>query len=203
VRVTAVTISQEQYKFATERVAREGLSDLIEIRLQDYRHITGQFDKIASIEMLEAVGDKYPGDLLREMRRGVEARGPAGLPDDHRGRLPAPGPAQRRGLDSKTHLPRLAAAQRRPREPGDQPHERSLHARPRRPRRVYAKTLRLWFERFNAKLAEVKAQGFDERFIRKWNYYLQYCEAAFATRNISVVQAVYTRPNNTTLHRSF
>jgi cyclopropane-fatty-acyl-phospholipid synthase len=59
VRVTAVTISQEQHKFATERVAREGLSDQIEIRLQDYRHITGQFDKIASIEMLEAVGDKF------------------------------------------------------------------------------------------------------------------------------------------------
>jgi cyclopropane-fatty-acyl-phospholipid synthase len=49
----------------------------------------------------------------------------------------------------------------------------------------------------------VKAQGFDERFIRKWNYYLQYCEAAFATRNISVVQAVYTRPNNATLHQAF
>jgi cyclopropane-fatty-acyl-phospholipid synthase len=67
----------------------------------------------------------------------------------------------------------------------------------------YAKTLRLWFERFNAKLAEVKAQGFDERFIRKWNFYLQYCEAAFATRNISVVQAVYTRPNNATLHQTY
>ena len=58
-RVTAVTISQEQHKFATERVKREGLDHLVEVRLQDYRHITGQFDKIASIEMLEAVGDEY------------------------------------------------------------------------------------------------------------------------------------------------
>jgi cyclopropane-fatty-acyl-phospholipid synthase len=66
----------------------------------------------------------------------------------------------------------------------------------------YVKTLRMWHERLNSKLDEVKELGFDERFIRKWNFYFQYCEAAFATRNISVVQAVYTRPNNSTLARS-
>jgi cyclopropane-fatty-acyl-phospholipid synthase len=60
----------------------------------------------------------------------------------------------------------------------------------------------MWHERLNSKLDEVKELGFDERFIRKWNFYFQYCEAAFATRNISVVQAVYTRPNNSTLARS-
>jgi cyclopropane-fatty-acyl-phospholipid synthase len=67
----------------------------------------------------------------------------------------------------------------------------------------YARTLHLWWERFNARLEAVRALGFDERFVRKWNYYLQYCEAAFATRNISVVQAVYTRPNNRALHQPF
>jgi cyclopropane-fatty-acyl-phospholipid synthase len=60
----------------------------------------------------------------------------------------------------------------------------------------YARTLRAWFESFSAKPDEVRALGFDDRFIRKWNYYLQYCEAAFAMRNISVVHAVYSRPNN-------
>jgi cyclopropane-fatty-acyl-phospholipid synthase len=65
----------------------------------------------------------------------------------------------------------------------------------------YARTLSLWHKRFNARLDEVRSLGFDETFIRKWNYYLKYCEAAFATRNISVVQAVYTRPNNASLHR--
>ena len=65
----------------------------------------------------------------------------------------------------------------------------------------YARTLRHWCENFNASLAEVRAQGFDDRFIRKWNYYLEYCEAAFAMRNISVVQAIYTRPNNPLLRR--
>ena len=62
-----------------------------------------------------------------------------------------------------------------------------------------ARTLHAWWEAFNARREEVRALGFDERFIRKWNYYLQYCEAAFASRNISVVQAIYTRPNNRTL----
>jgi cyclopropane-fatty-acyl-phospholipid synthase len=60
----------------------------------------------------------------------------------------------------------------------------------------YARTLRIWWENFNRAREGVRKLGFDDRFVRKWNYYLQYCEAAFARRNISVVQAVYTRPNN-------
>jgi cyclopropane-fatty-acyl-phospholipid synthase len=61
----------------------------------------------------------------------------------------------------------------------------------------YAKTLRIWKQKFNENLDEVRKLGFDEKFIRKWNYYLSYCEAAFDMRNISVMQMVYTRPNNT------
>lgn len=61
--------------------------------------------------------------------------------------------------------------------------------------------MREWHHQFQHTLSEVRAQGFSERFIRKWAFYLKYCEAAFATRNISVVQAVYSRPNNGTLHR--
>jgi cyclopropane-fatty-acyl-phospholipid synthase len=60
----------------------------------------------------------------------------------------------------------------------------------------YAKTLNIWQKKFNERLSEVRALGFDERFIRKWNYYLGYCEAAFEMRNINVMQMVYTRPNN-------
>jgi cyclopropane-fatty-acyl-phospholipid synthase len=63
----------------------------------------------------------------------------------------------------------------------------------------YVRTLQEWRKRFNAHHEELKKLKFDDRFIRKWNYYLSYCEAAFAQRNISVVQAVYTRPNNRTL----
>jgi len=62
----------------------------------------------------------------------------------------------------------------------------------------YARTLSTWYDTFNENVAEVKKLGFDDTFIRKWNYYLCYCEAAFAMRNINVMQMVYTRPNNTT-----
>ena len=67
----------------------------------------------------------------------------------------------------------------------------------------YARTLRLWHDNFRTRTEQVRALGFDDRFIRKWNYYLQYCEAAFAMRNISVVQAIYTRPNNRALHVTY
>ncbi len=203
VRVTAVTISQEQHKFATERVAREGLSDRIEIRLQDYRHITGLFDKIASIEMLEAVGDKF---LETYFAKCAEVLKPEGLlafqmitvADCQHKDL-------RKGVDwiQKHIFPgSLLLSVGRVNEAINRTSDMFMHGLEDLGA-SYAKTLRLWFERFNAKLTEVKAQGFDERFVRKWNFYLQYCEAAFAMRNISVVQAVYTRPNNTTLHQAF
>ena len=202
-RVTAVTISQEQHKFASERVAREGLSDRIEIRLEDYRHISGQFDKIASIEMLEAVGDKF---LETYFAKCAEVLKPEGLlafqmitvaDCQHRD--------LRKGVDwiQKHIFPgSLLLSVGRVNEAINRTSDLFMHSLEDLGA-SYAKTLRLWFERFNATLAEVKAQGFDERFIRKWNFYLQYCEAAFAMRNISVVQAVYTRPNNTMLHQAF
>ena len=64
----------------------------------------------------------------------------------------------------------------------------------------YARTLKLWAERFEEQRAAVRALGFDERFLRKWRYYLRYCEAAFGTRHISSVQAIYTRPDNLSIH---
>ena len=202
-RITAVTISQEQHKYATERMAREGLSDRVEIRLQDYRHITGKFDKIASIEMLEAVGDKY---LETYFAKCAEVLKPEGLlafqmitvADCQHKDL-------RDGVDwiQKHIFPgSLLLSVGRVNDAINRTSELFMHGLEDLGA-SYAKTLRLWFERFNAKLAEVKALNFDDRFVRKWNFYLQYCEAAFASRNISVVQAVYTRPNNTTLHRAF
>ncbi len=202
-RVTAVTISQEQFKYASERVQREGLGHLIEIRLQDYRHITGQFDKIASIEMLEAVGDAYVNGYFAKCQEVLK---PGGLlafqvitvPDCRYENL-------KRGVDwiQKHIFPgSLLLSMARINEAINKTGDMFLHGLEDLGA-GYAQTLRQWYERFNARLTEVKALGFDERFIRKWNLYLQYCEAAFATRNISVVQAVYTRPNNTSLHRTW
>ena len=202
-RVTSVTISREQFDYACARVRREGLEHLVEIRLQDYRHIEGRFDKIASIEMLEAVGDAYVDGYFAKCQELLKPHGLLAFQvittaDCRYENL-------RRGVDwiQKHIFPgslllSLARINRAINRTGDL----FLHGLEDLGS-GYARTLHLWHERFNARLDEVRAQGFDETFIRKWNYYLKYCEAAFATRNISVVQAVYTRPNNPTLHRAW
>lgn len=195
-RVTTLTISPQQYDLACERIAAAGLQDRVEVRLQDYRDLTGQFDKIVSIEMLEAVGHRYLADYAAVCHRVLK---PAGLialqfitcPDARYGQL-------RQGVDfiqkhifpgslllSVNRLNQLLA-------------DRGgfvLHGLEDMGR-DYARTLLAWRGLFRSRLGQVRALGFDERFIRKWDYYLCYCEAAFALRNISVVQTVHTRPNN-------
>ncbi len=198
-RVTCLTISEEQLKYATERVKREGLDHLIEIRLQDYRHVTGQFDKIASIEMLEAVGEAYVDAYFAKCHEVLKPNGLLAfqvitVPDCRYANL-------KRGVDwiQKHIFPgSLLLSMGRINESMNKTGDMFLHGMEDLGA-SYVKTLGHWHDRFNAKLDEVKSQGFDDRFIRKWNFYLQYCQAAFATRNISVFQAVYTRPNNTAL----
>lgn len=197
--VTGVTISPSQHAEACARVRAAGLGDRIEIRLQDYRDISGQFDKIVSIEMLEAVGDRY---LETWTAKCHEVLAPQGLlavqmitvPDcDHR--------ELKRGTDfiQKHIFPgSLLLSVGRMNQALNRTGNLFLHHLEDLGA-SYARTLAEWHETFNGRLTEVRSLGFDERFIRKWNYYLKYCEAAFATRNISVVQAVYTRPLNASL----
>ncbi|MFN7564053.1 MAG: class I SAM-dependent methyltransferase [Prosthecobacter sp.] len=191
-RVTGVTISHEQFAEATKRVKEAGLDHLIEIRFQDYRHITGQYDKIASIEMLEAVGEKY---LETYFAKCAEVLAPHGIlavqmitvPDHHFRQLA-------KGTDwiQKHIFPgSLLLAVGRVNEAIRKTSKLSPLALEDLGQ-GYARTMREWFDVFNTKLDEVRAQGFSETFIRKWNYYLKYCESAFATRNISVVQASWS-----------
>jgi len=202
-KITAITISQAQHDFAVERMKREGLEGQVEIRLQDYRHVEGQFDKVASIEMMEALGDRYLDTYFACIHRLLKPDGMVALqyitvPDSRHAEL-------RRGVDfiQKHIFPgSLLLSVGRVNEAVNRTGDLFLHELEDLGA-SYARTLHLWWERFNARLAEVRAQGFDARFIRKWNYYLQYCEAAFAMRNISVVQAAYTRPNNLSLHETF
>lgn len=195
-RVTTVTISQKQYEYAKERFVREGIADKVDIRLQDYREITGQFDKVVSIEMMEAIGDNYLETYFAKIHEVTKPNALVALqyitvPDSRHAEL-------RRGIDfiQKHIFPgslllsvgRVAQAIHRTGTMSlFELEDLGLD---------YARTLREWFITFNEKREQVMAQGFDDRFIRKWNYYLQYCEAAFAMRNISVVHAVYSRPNN-------
>lgn len=195
-RITTLTLSQQQRDLAMQRIAAAGLSERIEVRLQDYRDVTGQFDKIVSIEMLEAVGHEFLRDYAAACARLLKPEGLIALqfitcPDSRYD-------AFRRGVDfiqkhifpgslllSANRLNALFA-----REGGFVLHGLEDMGRD------YARTLRTWRDRFHRKLEHVRALGFDERFVRKWDYYLAYCEAAFALRNISVVQTVHTRPNN-------
>lgn len=197
-RVTSLTLSEHQATLARQRVAEAGLADRVEVRLQDYREVGREerYDKVVSIEMLEAVGHRYLKDWCRIVHRALKPDGLMALqfitcPDARYGEF-------RRGVDFiQKHvfpgsllisLNRLNAMLAE--EGGFVLHGLEDLGQD------YARTLAAWHWRFNRQLPEVVALGFDERFIRKWRYYLAYCEAAFAMRNISVVQTVHTRPNN-------
>ena len=195
-RVTTVTISQRQYDEAARRIREAGLADRIQILLCDYRDLRGKFDKIASIEMLEAVGERYVDGYFAKIDELLEPRGLVGLqailcPDNQY-------PILRDGVDfiQKHIFPgsllmcnaRIGEALR---ACGDlnlfDYEDMAPH---------YALTLRRWREVFEERLGDVRALGFDEVFVRKWRYYLCYCEAAFGTRHITVAQMVFSRPDN-------
>ena len=198
-QVTTVTISPAQFDEASRRIAAAGLNDKIDLRLTDYRELTGQFDKIASIEMLEAVGDKYLDGYFAQCHRLLQRKGLLGLqyitcPDGQYEVL-------RRGVDFiQRHVfpGSLLNSIGRVNTALNRTGDLFLHdlddMGP-----SYTRTLHVWRENFHRELAAVRGQGFDETFLRKWDYYLAYCEAAFATRHISVVQAIYTRADNETL----
>lgn len=196
-KVTTLTISEEQYKLAKERIANEGLEDKITIQVKDYRQMDGKFDKIVSIEMLEAVGAEYYdayfrkcSDLLK--KDGIFALQVITCPDSRFESLKNGVDWIQKHIFPGSLLPSVGAINRAVNSTSDLTlvdlKDIGLH---------YAHTLRVWYDNFNAHLDEVKQLGFDDYFIRKWNYYLCYCEAAFAMRNINVMQLVYTRPNNT------
>ncbi len=198
-RVTAVTISQAQLDYARARIEREGVADRVRIKLCDYRDLTGTFDKIVSIEMLEAVGEAYVDGYFAKCAKLLKPNGLLALqmitcPD---GRYQS----FRKGVDwiQKHIFPgSLLMSVGRVNQAVNRTGQLFLHDL-KDMGTSYTRTLRLWRERFNARLDEARGLGFDEAFIRKWNYYLSYCEAAFDMRNISVTQVVFTRPNNLTL----
>ncbi|MBC7979298.1 MAG: class I SAM-dependent methyltransferase [Armatimonadetes bacterium] len=198
-RVTAVTISEAQAAYARVRVENAGLSDLIEIRIQDYRHITGSFDKIASIEMLEAVGHKFHESFFAKCHEVMAPHGLLGVqmitvPDCRYKSLTEGVDWIQRHIFPGSLLLSVGRVNQVLHKTGNLflNNLEDLGA-------DYARTLSTWHRNFNDRIDQIKALGFDHPFIRTWNYYLKYCEAGFNTRNISVVQAIYTRPNNTSL----
>jgi cyclopropane-fatty-acyl-phospholipid synthase len=168
-------------------VREEHLEDRVEIRLQDYRDVTGTFDHVASIEMFEAVGERYWPQFFLAVRERLRPGGIAALQtitiaderfDDYRKRADFtqryvfPGGM----LPSPKEFSRVAS------EAGLAPMAPTFHGRD------YALTLEEWQRRFDASIAEVRALGFDERFERIWRYYLAYCRAGFRNGMCDVMQ---------------
>ncbi|WP_233842611.1 cyclopropane-fatty-acyl-phospholipid synthase family protein [Dyella sp. 2HG41-7] len=192
--VTTTTISREQYALASERVAAAGLQDRITLLLHDYRDLTGQYDKLVSIEMIEAIGADYLetyfaqlGDLLKPDGLAVVQ---AITIEDHRyvqaintvdfiKRYVFPGsfiPSVTAMLGAKTRASDLSLIDMQ--DFGDS----------------YARTLHAWRLRFLAAVDDVRRQGFDEAFIRLWEFYLAYCEGGFRERSIGVAHLRFAKP---------
>lgn len=193
-RVTTTTISQAQYDYARHVIEQAGLSRQVTLLLEDYRHLRGQFDKLASIEMIEAVGYEFLDEFYRVCSRRLKDDGLMLLQaiiigdqifDQHRRSvdficshvfpggclvsLQAVGNAAARATDLRlVHLEDLT------------PH--------------YCQTLRLWRERFFKHLDQVRAMGYPDEFIHLWEFYLCYCEGGFAERYIGDVQLLYAKP---------
>lgn len=192
--VTTTTISREQHALAVERVAAAGLQDRITLLLRDYRDLEGEYDKLVSIEMIEAIGAQYLDTYFGKLGRLLKPDGLALLQaitiEDHRyaqalksvdfiKRHVFPGsfiPSIGAMLAAKTRSCDLALISLE--DFGES----------------YARTLRAWRERFMANLAQVRAQGFDARFIRMWEFYLAYCEGGFRERSIGVAQLLLAKP---------
>jgi cyclopropane-fatty-acyl-phospholipid synthase len=195
-RVTTVTVSKAQYDGALDRVKQAGLTHLVQVQLCDYRQLTGQYDKLVSVEMIEAVGDAYYETFFAQCQALLKPHGLMVLqmitcPDDRYELVKGHVDFIQKYIFPGSLLPSLHRVQLALRRTGDWfLHELEDLGN------SYARTLALWNQNLQAQQQQVLNMGFDEAFVRKWHYYLQYCEAAFATRNITVVQVVYTRPNN-------
>lgn len=193
-RVTTTTISREQYEYARQRVNELGLAKQVTVLCDDYRTLSGQYDKLVSIEMIEAVGhDFYSSyfarcsDLLKPTGKMVIQA--ITISDQRYQQARDTVDFIKRYIFPGGCLPSLAViADHLARDTDMQlVHLRDITL-------DYARTLSCWRERFTAELETVRQMGFDEQFIRMWEFYLCYCEGGFRERIISTVQLAFAKP---------
>jgi len=194
-RVTTTTISAEQYELARERVREAGLTDRVRVLLEDYRDLRGAYDKLVSIEMIEAVGaeyfDAYFGRVGRLLTRdGLALIQAITTPDDRFADSVGRVDFIKRHIFPGGQLPSLDAMSTAWRKQSDL---RLLHFEDFGD--DYARTLHEWRARFRARLSEIEALGYPPRFQRMWDFYLASCEGAFAERHCGVAQLLLARPD--------
>lgn len=193
-RVTTTTISRQQYEWARERVAAAGLQDRITLLLEDYRDLTGQYDKLVSLEMIEAVGHQFYGEYFAQCARLLKDDGLMLLQAitiaDQRYE------AARKSVDfiqrhifPGSTIPSITAMLNAITAETDMKLVRLDDIGPH-----YATTLRQWRERFMARLDEVRLLGYPDTFIRMWDFYLCYCEGGFEERALGDVHMLLAKP---------
>jgi len=192
-RVTGITISREQHDFARQRMFNAGLSDRADIQLIDYRDVQGRFDRVASIEMFEAVGQEYWPAYFGKIREVLEPGGRAGLQIITIDDAVFAGYRKRTDFIQKYIFPGgmlPSEAALKPVVDAAGLDWRGLD----RFGQDYAETLKLWDERFQQAWDDIRRLGgFDERFRRLWRFYLAYCEAGFRTGRTNVIQLALSR----------
>ena len=194
--MTTTTISREQHSLAMQRVAEAGLSDRVTVLLDDYRDLRGTYDKLVSIEMIEAIGHQYLDTYLAKCSSLLKPDGlgliQAITIEDYRYEQALRSvDFIKRHIFPGSFIPSVSAIT-------------GAMARASDLRLVaqddfamgYALTLRAWRQRFLAKREAVRALGYDERFIRMWEFYLAYCEGGFLERSIGVSHLVLAKPLN-------
>jgi cyclopropane-fatty-acyl-phospholipid synthase len=193
-RVTTTTISDQQHAYAANRFREVGLQDRVTLLKDDYRDLSGQYDKLVSIEMIEAVGEKFlPGyfakcsELLKP--HGMMVLQAITIPDHRYDSYRKSVDFIQRYIFPGGFLPSMGAITNCL---GCATDFRFSHAEDFGPH--YAETLAHWRQNFWQSIEGVKSLGFDERFIRTWQYYLCYCEAGFHERQIGVSQILLTKP---------
>ena len=195
-KVTTTTISEEQFAWAERRVREEGLEDKITLLKKDYRALEGQFDKLVSIEMIEAVGHQFLNTYIETCSRLLKDDGIALIQaitiDDQRYEQ-AKNEVDfiKRYIFPGSFIPCVTAISQAVSRASDM---KMIHMEDITPH--YARTLDAWRQRFFSNKEQIKALGYDDTFIRLWDFYFAYCEGGFAERVIGDVQLIFAKPLN-------
>ena len=187
IKLDCITISKKQYDFAKERIFRNGLNEKINIEMLDYRDVKNKYDSIASIEMIEAVGQNYLKSYFKKIKESLEHNGTAAIQaitidDKYYDRYKNKTDFIQKYIFPGGFLPCKREILKLSNEyqlKFEECNSYGLH---------YSNTLSIWREEFLKKWGDISKQGFDKTFKKMWNFYLSYCEAGFKSKNIDLIQ---------------